>query len=513
MKTKPENKNISLSPDNTRYIPKKEYWMFGIGAFGQGMIYAVMSSFISDYYTNVLQLPLVFVMLMMMFARVWDAVNDPIMGVIVDGKTTKWGKMKPYVIFTAAPIATLTFLMFYSPNLSMGRLMVYTTVIYVLWDMVYTISDVPFWSLPNVMTPNPGERSSAFSFGRTLNSIGSALPIGLFFVLGKVITSIAGDRGPLETEKLKFLCIALIVSVLGILLFVNSYFHVKERIVIPNKPKSADENDKKGEKSALGRVLRCKPLMLVVLMGILSSGRYLMQAAAPHVARYAYYIGPPLEGMSVEERVAAIQSSISSVAGIFTVCAGLGMFGAMLCMPMLMKRFDCKKIVIATCLGGFVAAIATTLAGWFAGIYAAIPFIMISCVPLGVINIANYAMIGDSLDYMEWETGYRDTALGSACQSFVNKLGNAVATTGIIVMYMAINLEPSKMLSSEVIMAATDLAAGQRFAMFSLVSLVPGISLLLCAVPLFFYDITGEKKAKITRELAEQREARGIVIT
>ena len=119
-------------------------------------------------------------------------------------------------------------------------------------------------------------------------------------------------------------------------------------------------------------------------------------------------------------------------------------------------------------------------------------------------------MVGDCLDYMEWKTGFRDNALGSACQSFVNKLGNAFATVLIIVMYLAINLNPTDIYASSAVVIATDLAVNQRLAMFSLVSLVPGVSLLLCSVPIFFYDLVGEKKDTITRELNERRAAEKI---
>ena len=151
------------------YIPKKEKLAFSIGALGQGMIYTMMSSYISDYYLNVLQLAPMFVLLLMLLARVWDAINDPLMGVIVDRRTTKWGKMKPYILFASIPIGVFTILMYLSPNLSKTELAVYSAIVYVLWGMIYTMADVPFWSLPNVMTPNAAERSSTISMGRTFN--------------------------------------------------------------------------------------------------------------------------------------------------------------------------------------------------------------------------------------------------------------------------------------------------------------------------------------------------------
>ena len=493
--------------ENKKYVPKKEFMSFCFAAMGQGMIYAMMSSYISDYYLNVLQLAPMFVLLLMLLARVWDAINDPLMGIIVDRHTTKRGKMKPYILYASIPIAVLTVLMYFSPNLPKTQLMIYAAVVYVLWGMIYTMADVPFWSLPNVLTPDAQERGSTISLGRTFNGVGSAVPEVLFLVIGLTLPGILGVSDGLEYNKMKYLIMAVITVFIGIVLYAQSYFRVKERVVLP------DRKPAPGEPSQLSRVFKCKPLMLVILMGVLSSGRYMVQAAAVHVARYAFYIGPDLNGLSDVERVAAIDASVSSVKTIFQVCAIVGMFGAMLFMPTLMKRFDYKKIVIVTCLLGFVASIFTTLIGWFTmNLYICIPFILISCIPLGVLNVISYAMIGDCLDYMELKTGFRDNGLGSACQGFVNKLGNALATSGIVVMYMFIGLEPEKMLSSTAVMAATDLMANQRFAMFSLVSIVPGISLLLCAIPMFFYKISGKEKERIEKELAEKRQAEGIVI-
>ena len=182
-------------------------------------------------------------------------------------------------------------------------------------------------------------------------------------------------------------------------------------------------------------------------------------------------------------------------------------------MPKLMKKFDYKKIVITTCLAGFVASIFTTVIGWYtANLYICIPFILISCIPLGVLNVVSSAMICDCLDLIELQTGFRDNGLGAACQGFVNKLGNALATSGIIIAYMLIGLEPENMLSSTAIVAATDLTKMQNFGMFSLVSIVPGVSMLLCAIPMFFYKISGKEKERIVTELAEKRAREGIVV-
>lgn len=104
--------------DKNFYVPKKEWMTYCIGALGQGMIYAIMSSYISDFYLNVLKVTPIFVLLLMLLARIWDAINDPIMGYIMDRANPKKGKMKPYILYTPIPVAILTLLLFYAPNLS-----------------------------------------------------------------------------------------------------------------------------------------------------------------------------------------------------------------------------------------------------------------------------------------------------------------------------------------------------------------------------------------------------------
>lgn len=486
-----------------KYTPKKEWLAYCVGALGQGMVYAIMSSYISDFYMNVLKLTPLFVLLLMLFARIWDAINDPIMGYIMDRAHPKRGKMRPYLLYTPIPIAILTVLLFYAPNLSGVSLMVYASVTYVLWGMIYTSSDVPFWSLPNAMTPNPAERGDIISKGRTANGVGSAVPMAFFMVLGFILPKF--NLSGTELEKTKYMVIALFCAIVGNILFASVYFKTKERVHIPDPPKR-----KKGEKTALGRIFSCKPLMLTALMGVLSSARYMYQAGAVHVARYSFYIGKDLTGLSLAEKEAALQSNVSLVSTVFQVASALGMFGAMLLMPLLFRKFNYKQIIIFTSLLGAAASVIV----WFLGyerFWLCVPFFVISCIPLGAINVCSFAMIGDCLDYMEWKTGARLTGLGSAIQSFVTKFGNAISTSFIIVMYMIVDLNVAD-INASVTAHPLEMTDAVRTGMFSLISIIPAVSLLLCTVPLFFYDLVGEKKDRITKELAEQRAARGVVI-
>ncbi len=490
--------------EQKKYVPSKEVKTYAIAALGQGLVYSCMSSYVTDYYMNVLALDAMFVILLMLIARIWDALYDPFIGMAMDRKSTKWGRMKPYPVLTAIPIAILTILMFVNPgfdtkNQSIG-LYVFVTISYVLWGMVYSVSDVPFWSLPNVMTPDPKERGVLISHAKTVGGIGSAVTVALPIIVGFILA----DMETHKADILKYAIMAVTMSVIGMPLFAMTSFKVKERVQLPNVTKKED-----GEPSTFKRLFTCKPLMLVVLSGILSFGRYMLQAAAPHVARYSgLYIGN--KPTTAEE----YNTNISSVALVIQICAAAGMFGAMLVLPKLYKKFEYKTIMLVACLGGFVASLFTIVIGWTTkNLLLCIPFMLISAIPLGVINNVSFAMICDCLDYIEWKTGLRDTGLGSSCQAFVNQVGNAFATVMIIGMYILIDLDVATLNSKaeSIVDAAMNLGASQQFGMFALVTIVPGASLLLCAIPLFFYDLTGKKKEKIFTELAEQRKANGIV--
>jgi Na+/melibiose symporter-like transporter len=141
-------------------VPKPERMSYFLGALGQGMMYAVMSSYISDFYLNVLGLSAMFVFWLMLLARIWDAVNDPLMGVVMDRAQPRGGKMRPYLRWLPLPVALLTALLFYKPGIPAGSpwLMAYAAATYVLWGMAYTVGDIPFWSIPNAMTPKAHER-------------------------------------------------------------------------------------------------------------------------------------------------------------------------------------------------------------------------------------------------------------------------------------------------------------------------------------------------------------------
>jgi len=485
-------------------IPGRERLGYYMGGFGQGMMYGIMSSFILDFYINVARLSAVFVLLLMLLARVWDACTDPIMGMIVDRAHPKRGKLRSYLLYMPLPIALFTFLLFWVPDLSPNMMMLYAAVTYVLWGMIYTVADIPYWSLPNAMTPQEGERGMLMSLSRIANGVGSALPSVSVMVLSAVLARVLND--PAQVETTKFMVTAVVCSCLGLVCFWQTPFHVKERVPLPKNSSG---------KGSLKLVLKCKPLMLTALMGILSGGRYMFQAAAPHVARYSLYYGDfqAMLGMNKTDKAIALQDSYAKIFGILQAAVAVGMFVSMVITPMLYKKFNYKQLLIGSCLLGGASSLATFFVG-YGNFYALIPLLLLSSIPVGVINVVAFPMVGDSLDYMEWQTGRRENGLGQACQGFVLKLANALATTAITAVYLLLKLDVGQIVSdagANLASVAPAMIPSVRAGFFSLVSIVPAVSLLVCIVPVLFYDLTGEKKARVVRELAERRarEAEG----
>lgn len=131
------------------YLTKTNKVSFAVSGFGQNLIIGFVNSYILFFYTDVFLIGAAPAGILMMVARIWDAANDPVMGTIVDKTRSKWGKMRPYILFISLPLALSTAALFIVPS-GMGQTgkIVYAYITYILWGMIYTICDVPFWDWP-----------------------------------------------------------------------------------------------------------------------------------------------------------------------------------------------------------------------------------------------------------------------------------------------------------------------------------------------------------------------------
>ena len=131
----------------TKKFTARETAAYGLGAVGKDMVYALSSSYVMYYYQDILGMSAAYVGLILLIARIFDAANDPFMGVVVAKTHSKWGRFRPWIWSGSVLNAFVLYALFAAPNFQGTGLLVYFPVIYILWGVTYTMMDIPFWSM------------------------------------------------------------------------------------------------------------------------------------------------------------------------------------------------------------------------------------------------------------------------------------------------------------------------------------------------------------------------------
>ena len=165
--SKGKNKAPSGAIKHNTYTGK-ELTGYLVGLAGQNIIYNIIAGGLQYYWQSIIFLPAMAISVIFFVARVWDAINDPMMGSIVDHTRTKWGKCKPYLMFVPIPIGIITILTFcnktYTDYTSTGAhvlIIAWAAISYILWGMCYTVGDIPLWGVTSLMTDDENDRAKA----------------------------------------------------------------------------------------------------------------------------------------------------------------------------------------------------------------------------------------------------------------------------------------------------------------------------------------------------------------
>ncbi len=460
------------------YIGKTEKTGFALAALGQGAMYAMMTSWLNRFYTDVLGLGLLFVMGLMWGARILFALGDPIMGALVDRTRTRFGKMRHYLLFAPFIVSVLSVFLFIDFGLDMTGKMVYAAITYIVWGVTYSICDVPFWGLPYAMTPNLGERNRFLSLARTMNSIGGAMPVAVVALL--ISDSILGLRTGLMVG-------AVVFSAIAIVPFSLTAYYTRERI--------EPQKDVLPVKKSIG-LMKCAPVAMLMLFGVLSFGRYLIQATYTYAADYVFNYYESSNGFA--------QFVYDSRQIFGAALIGIGMFPSMILMPKLLRKYSARKLAIVAGIGSGVILALFYLVGRLThyNFYVAIPFLFLGGMPLGIYNIITFNLAGECIDYIEYKFKIRAEGTVSSAVSFVTKVAAATAA-GVLPLVLELSdyIQPETIDGVTIIAEQSDSA---KNAIFMLMSLLPAISLVLSAIPMFFYPIEGKTKDLMDAELADR---------
>lgn len=461
----------------------KTYWNYGLAGLGQNMIYNLMASYLMFFYTDVFLIPSATVGTMFLIAKVWDAINDPIMGTFIDKTRSKWGKMRPYLLFTPIPIAISTILLFIAPNLSAGGKIIYMYVTYIAWGMIYTVCDVPFWSMSSVLTPHLEERTNLVSFTRLLTGVGMGVPvvlISLFSMLqkGNVAPGLIGDN------KKMYLLVAVLMSVGGALLLSRGYFGTKEVVPQNRKPPSFKES--------MGYLIKNKPLMLLLLSNLLQFPRLIQAGASMYVANY-------ILGGSEWVLILGIPGTIG------------GLFAFALVPPMVKKFGGIKSFIISNALWmiptGLMFLIRPENLKQPVNIVIMFILLFVSAFAGGIIGILPTLLIADCVDFMEWKTGQRNEGVSFSTQTFMAKAQSALQSFAVGILLVAVHfIQPVEDAAGQIVQQAQ--SASTLNGIWAMYTIIPAIGYVICLIPLFFYDLKGKKLERMQNELSDLRAQR-----
>lgn len=458
---------------NKKYLTVKELIFYSLGLFGLQAIIFYINSYQVEFYSGsgmIEASKMVIVTFIILAAKLVSAVFDPLIGNLIDSKKGgKHGKLKPFIVISTIPLSILTVLIFCKVNLTGFALYAYIFVSTTLWSVAMTLGDVPSQGMSAVITPNPTERNNLIGFSGTLKSIGQAAPYVVVPAVCLCVPGGAGIEGTISTTE--YLWCAIVISVLGSLMFLGIFFFNKERV-----PYEAER------------------VILKDMFGIIKNNKYLLLVVA------SYFLGFARQGaMAIQAQTAnAILGGANKII-ILGISTAVGTVISMAVTPILIKKFDEKKVFIAMSIyGGVSSVLAYLVAVWTNfNLIALIATLFLMGLQFGAVNIMPMIMVADSVDYYEWKTGKRTEGVAYAVLSLCIKvtlaLGAAVCLAWVFADFTGYQAN------------MTEFSDSVKKGVFFSYTVIPGITSALAAIPIFFYDLVGDKKKQISADLAARR--------
>ena len=452
---------------------KKQFAAYGLGAVGKDMVYALSASYIMYYYQDILGLSATFVGFILMIARVFDAANDPFMGVVVAKTNTKWGRFRPWLFTGTILNAFVLYALFAAPAVSGKALMIYFAVMYILWGVTYTMMDIPFWSMIPAVTSTTKDRENLSVVGRTSAGVGYAL-INVFTVMA--VSKLGGG-----IERTGFRLFALIIAILFVIFILFTCFTIREQ-----KEENMQTTSVKEMFKAL--VNNDQAIVTVVTIVLINSALYITSNLLIYFFKYdiggttwkdAYTLLTSVGGISQILGMMVVypilRSRLSNTT-IFKLCLLLAIFG--------------YALLLSICLLGYSSALAMLM----------VPGVMIF-VSNGILTVLTTVFLANTVDYGEVKTGHREESVIFSMQTFVVK-----AASGLAVFITGVSLDLIGLTSKDGLGEGIPTFSSPLLGLRLLMTILPIIGLVLALV-LFTrkFILSDEKAEQIRKQLEEKR--------
>jgi GPH family glycoside/pentoside/hexuronide:cation symporter len=417
------------------------------------------------FYTDVYKIPAAAAGTIMLIARFWDMGIDPVIGIISDRTRTRWGKFRPYILFGALPYAILAVLTFTTPDFGVTGKIIYAGATYVLLMTAYAAVNLPYSSLAAVMTADTYERSNLNTYRFICAFSGQLMVAGLALTLAKFFGG--GDKAQ------GFQYTLVLFGFLSLVFFFITFKTSTERV----QPLKSLEGSIKGD---FKNLFKNRPWIILAIVGIVSFVMFAMQNAAI-VYYFKYYIGN--------------EDSVQSFNVIGTVALIVALY--IVALPFskpLAKRFGNKNVFIGSSLISGVFFILLYLPG---------EKNVITIYTLNILAKMAYApavpllwtMIADAADYSEWKTGRRATGLYFSAATFAQKAGWGIGAAITAWLLTAFNYVPNAIQTPTALIGIK-----------LLVSVIPGILYMSCALFMLFYTIDSKTTDQMKMDLDIRRE-------
>jgi GPH family glycoside/pentoside/hexuronide:cation symporter len=460
MTAKESERHMAMNPSK---VGLGEIIGYGLSGTATNLIWGTIGGFLAYFYTDVFGLSVGAMGMIFMVSRVWDMVADFLMGLVADRTQTRWGKFRPWLLWTCVPFGLITLLTFYTPALGPTGKVVYAFVTYMLLMTVYTICVVPQNSIQGVMSDDPQVRTRITSIGGVVGGLGGLISTACCLPLVKYFGQGNEAKGFQWTIGL--------FAVVATVLYLITFFTVRERVQPPRQQHSSVWVDVKD-------LLQNKPWVLIFVVGVVAA-----LASASRVGVAVHFFKYNLGDKDLTTVIRSIGVVAGMVGGLATPLAGRWMGKARtLGLCVLVVGLSCMLLYFARADRLWVAYLSTVLTDFFGGIVITMFF----------------AMLGDTADYNEWRYGRRATGLIYAAGSVALKTGFAfggLIMGGVLAYYgYQANAEQSARSLFGIAMAAT---------------IVPGALFCLAALPMFFYPLNSAKLQEIKLDLERRRELAG----
>ena len=448
----------------------KEKAAYGLGAVGKDMVYMLSASYILYYYQDILGVNALAMGIILMAARVFDAFNDPIMGVIVAKTRTRFGKFRPWLMIGTLTNAVILYLMFAAPPALDGAgLVAYAAVTYILWGVTYTMMDIPFWSMIPAFTQGGKEREGLSTLARSCAGVGSAI---VTIITVKCVVWLGQGN-----ELLGFKWFALIIAVLFVVFITITCVSIKEKSTVNVDSPSVGQMFK-------ALIQNDQAMTVVITIVLINCSLYITSNLLIYFFKYDF----------------GGEKWYDSYTLFNTFGGAIQILSMMVFFPLMRKMMSALKVFYVSfvmAIVGYGALFVLTLTN-MSNIYLLfIPGFFIFTA-FGMLTVLTTVFLANTVDYGELKNHRRDESVIFSMQTFVVKLASGVAALAASICLTVCNLSNDTSNTTAAVQAADSSLLGLRMTMAG----IPIIGLLI-AVYIFRrkFILTEEKVQEITEQI------------